>query len=402
MLQANHQSLTINAMHYPILKYRWLLFCLTLCIFSNCSPSKDKSVAKISIALSDSINVDYLGQLKLEGYDPTSDQYLLSNEGMMPILEVDSEGKVTRNHQISHEGPNAIPHPGGLGYLNGDLLIYDMQAGYYRLNEDNSVTQEIQVPYPHSYLIFPPHLPLIKRTEDEVIYLKPLTDDDFVDGMGEAFFRNYYGKSLLEKLDLKTGNTTSHMEIPSQSIFRDEMNHGIYIPIIKNKENQWLLSTWFDPFLYVYEEKDGEFSLLKAVDLQLDDLVAYEAVSMKNSESFFDKNSGIRPGNINDILLLEDYTVVVYRKGLDEQSQNNIKATFAENAGLEIEKRDPFYAVILDDSFNVIFKDLEFPYGVYYPNVVNGANEMVSLKNPDLFDVEENYLTLYKMTLNVE
>lgn len=47
-------------------------------------------------------------------------------------------------------------------------------------------------------------------------------------------------------------------------------------------------------------------------------------------------------------------------------------------------------------------KDVEFPFGVYYPNVVNNNNEIVSLKNPHLFDVEENYSTLYKMKLNLE
>jgi len=375
---------------------------LAVLFFISCKSNEEKSFPKISITVSDSIKIDYLGNLKLEGYDPQSDQYLLSNEGMMPILEVDSEGKITRNHQISHEGPDAIPQPGGLGYLNGDLLIYDIQAGYHKLNRDNSVTQEIQVPYPHSYLVFPPHLPLIKRTEDEVIYLKPLTDSDFVDGMGEAFFRNYYGKSLLEKLNLKTGNTTSHMEIPSESIYKDGMNHGIYIPIIKNKGNYWLLSTWFDPYIYVYEEHNGEFHLIKTVDLQLDDLVAYEAVSMKNSDSFYDKNADIRPGNINDILWLDDSIVVVYRKGLNKNSVNEIKRNYPAEANVEIEKQDPFYAAVLDKAFNLIDKDVEFPYGIHYPNVVNTTNDIVSLKHPALFDVEENYITLYKMKLQMD
>lgn len=381
---------------------RFCMFSLVGFFFVCCKSDEEKSVPKISIEVTDSINVDYLGILQLEGYDPGSDKYLLSNDGLMPILEVSSKGEILRNHNISHEGPNAIPNPGALGYLHGDLLIYDMQAGYFKLNDDNSVSNELKIPYEHSYLVFPPHLPLIMRTEDEAVYLKPLTNTDFVDGMGEKFFKNYYSKNLLEKLNLKTGTLTSHIKIPDQSVFKDGRNHGLYIPIIKKKGNEWLVSTWFDPAIYIYEERGDEFILKKSVDLQINDLVKYETVDMEKSDMFFEINSGTRPGHINDILLLDGYTVIVYRKGLDKQAQNEIHNNYRENPNLEIEKKDPFFAVVLDKEYNIVSKDVALPFGVYYPNVVNNNNEIVSLKNPNLFDVEENYITLYKMKLNVE
>ena len=146
--------------------------------------------------------------------------------GMTPRLEVDAEGKITRNHPISQDGPDAIPQPGSVGYVNGDLMVYDMQAGYYTLNTDNRLNKELVLPYPHSYLVFPPHLPLIEWSEESATYVKPLEDSDFIDGMGEKFFRNYYSKALIERLDLRSGTVSSHMEIPSGSMFRDGQNHG--------------------------------------------------------------------------------------------------------------------------------------------------------------------------------
>lgn len=81
---------------------------------------------------------------------------------------------------------------------------------------------------------------------------------------------------------------------------------------------------WFDPVTYIYEERDGEFVLTKSVDLQINALVKFESVGSENSDVFFVTNPGIRPGNSNDILLLNNCTVIIYRKGLDEQVQNEI------------------------------------------------------------------------------
>ena len=381
---------------------RFLVLVTTIAFLSSCSSETDTTSKNISIVITDSINVDYLGDLNLKGYNPQSDQYLLTNMGMTPILEVDAEGRITRKHTISQDGPDAIPQPGSLGYVNGDLTIYDMQAGYFTLNTDNRLSKKLVVPYPHSYLVFPPHLPLIELTKESATYVKPLEDREFIDGMGEKFFKNYYSKALIERLDLTTGSVSSHMEIPPESMFRDGMNYGIYIPVIKKKDNHWLLSTWFDPFIYVYEEQNGVLQLIKTIDLELNDLVTYEPVAMENSGSFFDKNADIRPGNINDILWLDDNIVVVYRKGLNKNSVNEIQQNYPAEANVEIEKQDPFYAVVLDKAFNLIAKDVEFPYGIHYPNVVNTANEIVSLKHPALFDVEENYITLYKMQLQMD
>lgn len=379
-----------------------MIIALMFAISFGCNTGTSNSDSGYSIKIVDSINVDYFGNLKLKDYDPNSDRYLLSNEGMIPILEVNSAGDIIGNFEVSHEGPDAVPNPGSVGYLNGELLIYDMDKGFVIFNEDKSISNEIRIPYQHSYLVFPPHLPLMERKDEDVFYLKPLIDEDFIDGMGEKFYKNYYNKPLLEKLNLRTGDITTHLEIPDQSIFKDGMNHGIYIPIIKNRDKKWLVSTWFDPVIYLFEQNGEGFSFVREIDLQIEGLVKYESVSMKNSNQFFDINENTRAGNINDILLLDEYTLVVYRKGLTADEQAEIKAKFAEQDYIEIEKKDPFYAVVLDVNYNVVANEVPFPLGVYYPNVINKDNEIVALKNADLFSVEEDFLTLYKMKLNVE
>lgn len=49
---------------------------------------------------------------------------------------------------------------------------------------------------------------------------------------------------------------------------------------------------------------------------------------MKNSDEFYEHNDKIRAGNINDILLLDEYTVIVYRKGLSREEQIEIEDSF--------------------------------------------------------------------------
>lgn len=122
---------------------------------------------------------------------------------------------------------------------------------------------------------------------------------------------------------------------------------------------------------------------------------------MKNSDEFYEHNDKIRAGNINDILLLDEYTVIVYRKGLSREEQIEIEDSFSD-VNFETEKRDPFYAVVLDKNYDVISSDVLFPYGVYYPNMVNNSNEIVALKNPEMFGVEEEFLTLYQIVLKFD
>ncbi|EPR69144.1 hypothetical protein [Cyclobacterium qasimii] len=381
------------------------VFFIILGLVLSCNgPKENTAQRKFSITVRDSINIDNLDPLQLKGYDPQSDNYLLSNAGIgvRQVFRVNEKGAIVSSYTIPEEGPNGLSNPGSVGFLDGAIVIYDMEKGFVKLNPDSSISPEAKISYPHSYLFFPPHLPLVKQSEEAFYYIKPLVDEDFVDGMGEQFYKNYYSKSLLEMHNAKTGETKQYLEIPAQSIFKDGMNHGIYVPVIKNKGNDWLVSTWFDPSVFLYKENAEGILFEKAIDLQIPGMNNYQGVEMKNSEQFFEINEGKRPGNINDILFMDDYTVVVYKKGLSEEEQKDIKANFPNQAKMEMEKKDAFYAVILDKDFNVLDSNVKFPKGVYYPNVASKNNEIIALKNPDLFDVEEYFVTLYKMELTFE
>lgn len=58
--------------------------------------------------------------------------------------------------------------------------------------------------------------------------------------------------------------------------------------------------------------------------------------------------------------------------------------------------------MVLDKNYDVISSDVLIPYGVYYPNMVNNSNEIVALKNPEMFGVEEEFLTLYQIVLKFD
>tara|TARA_R110001592_G_scaffold238127_1_gene497498 strand:- start:60625 stop:61815 length:1191 start_codon:yes stop_codon:yes gene_type:complete len=388
---------------YNFLNRRAFLIILGLCLGCT-APRKDTAQRKFSFIVRDSINIENLDPLHLKGYDPESDQYLLSNAGIgiRQIFRVNDNGAIVSNFTIPEEGPNALSNPGSVGLLNGAIIIYDMEKGFVQLNSNSSISPEAKIPYSHSYLFFPPHLPLVKQSGGAFYYLQPLVDEDFIDGMGEQFYKNYYNKSLLEKHNANTGETNQYLEIPERSIFKDGKNHGIYIPVIKNKGSDWLVSTWFDPFVFLYKESAEGIIFEKAIDLQISGMNNYQPVEMNNSEQFFDINEGKRPGNINDILFMDDYTVIVYRKGLTEAEQADIKGQFPSETKIEMERKDAFYAVILNKDYKVLDSNVKFPEGVYYPNVVSNKNEIIALKNPDLFDIEENYVTLYRMELLFE
>jgi len=378
----------------------YLLFCSL--VYSSCT-SSDSEVVKenYEIVLTDSIYIDFLGNLKLKDYDAHLDKYLLSNDGMIPILEVNSDGVILNTFQVKDDGPNAVPSPGSIGYFDRELFIYDMSKGFLKINGNEVVVSQMQIPYQHNFLFFPPHLPLIKHSADNIYYITPLTDEDFIDGMGEKFYTNYYHKPLIEKVNIKTGKITPHFEIPEQSIFKDGKNHGIYIPIIKNMGNDWLVSTWFDPVIYLYKEEGDNITLVKTIDLQIEGMIQYEGIDMKDSDKFFEINSNVRPGNINDILFMDDHIIVIYRKGIDLNQQKIIKEKYPQNTHIELERNDPFRAVVLDRNYNVLHSDVLFPSGVYYPNVVNSENEIVALKNSELYDEEGDGITLYKMRLSI-
>src|SRR5688572_16018817 len=88
----------------------------------SCGENKESSSApkSFSLEITDSIQVDFLGDMMLMDYDPKAGKYLLSTEVYYEYLEVDENGKILNHHKFSEDGVAPVSQAMGLGYFNGD------------------------------------------------------------------------------------------------------------------------------------------------------------------------------------------------------------------------------------------------------------------------------------------
>src|SRR5690606_38546351 len=92
-----------------------------------------------SLEITDSVQIDYLGEMMLLDYDPKSDKYLLATNSYYEYLEVDDEGKILNHNKFSEEGIDPVGQALGLGYFNGDVTVFNPPKGYYRFQDSTKV-----------------------------------------------------------------------------------------------------------------------------------------------------------------------------------------------------------------------------------------------------------------------
>lgn len=372
---------------------------LGMMIFS-CSPKEqnEEKEKTFSLEIVDSIQVDFLGEMMLLDYDPTSEKYLLATESFFEYLEVDDKGKILLHNKFSEEGTSPVNQALGLGYFNGNVTVFNPPKGYYYF-KDSSKIGELTIPYPHMAFMMYPKLGMFE-SGNKIYYPKPWPETMNVNFQEGEFYQALLKMPIIESQDKSSGDTLGIVKLPETSELLKEGVHGFPIPIYTIDEDRLLLSMWFEPEMYVYKKSGDGFEYEKTIDIDIPDWVPTTSVPLDQADQFFMQNQKKRPGVFSNILVVGDYFLAIYNRGLTEDQMKDHNPR--EDGGLSIKRVNPNFAAVFDKDFNQLASSVPFPIASNFPLVVNNQGEVVISKVAGLSETEDDGIILYKLKLKVE
>ncbi|WP_057940381.1 hypothetical protein [Algoriphagus resistens] len=367
------------------------------CSFFSCAEKNQSESTPItfSLKITDSVEIDHLGEMKLLDYEPKTEKFLLATEEPREYLEVDWQGNILNHNEFNRDGIDVVVRAVSLGYFNGDVTVFDVQKGYFRF-QDSTKIGEITLPYDYDVFLLNPKLGLFE-SGDKIYYPKPVPTSLMANHAEENMFQLMYNLPIIESQDKTTGDTLSALRLPETSEVFDNQIHGFLMPVYTMDKDKLLLSIGIEPKFYVYHKEGDQFVYSKTVEVAIPDWVAYTPVPADKPKKFFEEIRKIRPGNLGNVFTVGDYYLISYHSGISEEELAQLDPS--TSYGVDILKRDPYYAAIFDKDFNQLATNVPFPSSSNSPMVVNNEGELVVSKVAGLSETEEDGIVLYKLKL---
>ncbi|SFU17538.1 hypothetical protein SAMN04489724_4668 [Algoriphagus locisalis] len=371
---------------------------LAFALFS-CGGNSEKVNEPFNFAfeITDSVQVDFLGEMMLMGYDGKENNYLLATDEFDEYLEVNESGEIVTHKKLTPDGIDAVASVLGFGYLEGDVTVLS-ETGKYMQFRDAEKVGEITVPYDFQPYTFYPKLGVFNY-DGKTYYPKPLPSSSNLSPGGGEFYQALYRSPIIEGQNLATEDTINTVKLPETSALLDGQMHGMLFPIYTQTGDLLLLSDWIEPKIYVYKNGGNGFDYEKTVEIAIPDWVSYLPSSSEDPGQFYQQNSNQKSGNLVEILVSDDYYIAVYTKGIPEGKAP--EQTSDGNAfRLAVQKINPYFAAIFDKEFNQLASNIPFPASSNRPMVVNKDGEFVVSKIAGLSETEDDGLVMYKLRLN--
>jgi hypothetical protein len=345
------------------------------------------------IEIIDSIRVDHLEELRL--IDREDGLFLAKKEGDFSYIIFDETGKITSRIELKSDGPNAINMAYSAGFFEGEFTIMELHRGLVQFSNEGEIINTI--PIPKNYIYMHPYNKPAFRLGNKLAYYRPERDlEDWEDQ--EKFFRRYYNEPLLEVIDPVTNKVSLKMELPETSIYKDGDFHFLHHPMIIKKGKLWYLFLMAEMGFYVYEEKDEDLIFKEIVTLNVKDRVPFPNGSFQSTNEFFSKLVEVVPSAIEQLYVLDDKIVLIYKKGAGENVVKNYDRENQAEWG-DFFESIPKFAAVYDSDYKLLQADIELPSGIISTPVVDEDGRIFVQKNQRLLG-EEDWNTYYLLKLN--
>lgn len=374
-----------------------LATCVVAFVPLSCAKNSESTHEKKSFTLeiTDSLQIDYLGEMMLLDYDREEEKYLLASDTYYEYLEVDGQGNILNHNRFSEDGINPVGQALGLGYFDGDVTVFNPPKGYYRFR-DSSKVGEVEIPYPHLVFMMYPKLGMFE-SGNKIYYPKPWPETLNVNFEEGEFYQALLHLPIIEAQDKTSGDTLGALRLPASSPLLDDEVNGFPIPVYSLDGDRLLLSMWFEPEIYVYNKVGDKFEYEQTVEVDIPDWVPTTSVPLDNAEQFFVENQKKTPGSLTNVLVTDDYYLAIYNRGLSEEQMTVLGPT--SDGGLSKRRMNPNFAAVFDKDFNQLAANVPFPIASNYPMVVNNDGELVVSKVAGLSETEDDGIVLYKLKL---
>jgi hypothetical protein len=375
---------------------KYFSYLILVAALIGCAKDKntDQSIStNYKLEITDSIRVNHLEELTL--IDMEDGMFLAKEEGNSSYHIFDKSGHITSPIELKTDGPNAINMVYSGGFFDGKFTIMDLHKGLIQFSNEGEIINDI--PIPEDYLYMHPYNRPAFRLGNKLAYYRPERDlKDWEDQ--EKFYRKYYNEPLLEVFDPITKEVTLKMELPETSIYKDGNFHFLYHPKIIKRGKLWYLFLMAEMKFYVYEEQDEELIFKESVSLNMKDQIPFPQANLQNTSELFSKLEMVVPSMIEQLYVIEDKIILIYKKGAGE---NIVKNYDRENQAewMDFLGSLPLYAAVFDSDYKLLQDEIELPSGTISTPIVNKDGQIFVQKNQRLLG-EEDWNTYYLLKLN--
>lgn len=362
----------------------------------GCAKDKntDQSIStSYKFEITDSIRVNHLEELTL--IDREDGMFLAKKKGLSSYIIFDKTGNITSHIELKTDGPNAINMAYSEGFFDGKFTIMDLHKGLIQFSNEGEIINNITIPEGYIYM-HPYNRPAFKLG-NKLAYYRPERDlKDWEDQ--EKFYRKYYNEPILEVIDPITKEVELKMELPETSLYKDGDFHFLHHPKIIKKGKFWYLFLMAEMKFYVYEEKEEDLIFKESVSLNGKDQIPFPQVSLQNTDELFSKLEMVVPSMIEQLFVLEDKIILIYKKGA---SENIVENYDRENQAewTDFFESLPKFAAVYDSGYKLLQEDIELPSGIISTPIVNKDGQIFVQKNQRLRG-EEDWNTYYLLKLN--
>ncbi|MFC5625266.1 hypothetical protein [Algoriphagus winogradskyi] len=363
-----------------------------LCYFS-CGQREQTSSTKANdfhLEIVDSIRIDYLGNLWIQDYDSISKEYISITRVDQELVIFDQKGQVTSSFVIPLEGPNSIQGIFSLSYRDGEIQIFDSRNGFHFLTHDGIIESNLPLPYPYIFVNNKIH-PAFYQVKNQLAYLRPERSDSLKGGTMGGLVKYMYELPIVELYDSLSGSMSHTINFPKTSIYADGNYYFIPFPTVSKQGDFWYLYFMNELKYFVYKEDGEEIVLQRTVDMEVNDAILPVGVPFSEAENYSIGNQ--RPGKIEHLYRYKDRTVVIYSKGI---SQETILLNQTDASVVLVNES---YAAVFDDNNNLLQNGIPVPEGLVFSRAITEKGEILALKNQDHFGVEDDFVTYYKLKL---
>ncbi len=374
----------------------WIFIGLISNLLLSCNQKSDSKepIEKFEFFISDSIQVDFLGNLFVHDFDSETGVYL-GRSSKDEILLFDDSGKIRNRFTLQKDGPNKIHSVFGIGFLEGKVTVMATQKGLTQFDENGEIYRRISIPEDYAFingLSFPAF-----KIGEEYAYVRPEREGIDWDNLADLMTKTYQNP-LLEIYNPKTGSIRNSMAFPPNTVYASgDFLNWMYPTIIKSG-NEWLLFFLAEMKYHVYQQIEDEITYIKSVDLEVKNSNPMPGIPMKQYGEWEEKYSNLVFGRIEHIFKRENDIILIYTKGVSEEISRNYSR---ENREEYTAFRNGIarYAAVFDRSHRLIQNDIELPKGILISSVLTEDEEILAKKNQDAFGVEEAFETFYKLNL---
>ncbi|WP_339866331.1 hypothetical protein [uncultured Algoriphagus sp.] len=380
---------------------RLLLPIIIVLLYFSCD-SREKAgsqpIADFRFEIVDSLQIDYLGNLRILDYEPESKSYLAKGNRDKEYMILDRDGLTKSTIEFPSDGPYAmygLINP--IGLRDGKIELQVMNQGFFRYDFNGNRIWQYKLPFDYFYInglsgdaIYP--------LGDEIAFIRPERAEVVTDESSTSIFEGIYGQPILQVIDTVSNSSRETMPFPPNSFFSNgEFNYWMFPTVIRT-DTEWILYFRNEMKFWVYTEKEGEVNFQREVSLEVNDAVQPIGVPFEQEQDYRELTRNNFPGTIREIYRSTNRTIVIYNKGIAESLASQYDRD--ESSGRrELEKLKQYYVAVFDDEFNLLQNDIPVPKGLVFTTVLTEDEEVLALKHPDFFETEDDFVTYYKLKL---